>query len=319
MSITASAAFTVEPLTGSNFPRWKNSMELCLAVHQFDYALREDKPVAPTAGVTGYAELKKTYDSKMEIWEKSNHIAMLVMRSSISPDIIGALPKKDTPKEFMAALEEQFKGSDKVYAHELFHKLLGKYNNDGDVRAHILKMVNACNKLKALQCELNDNLLVIMILDSLPEEFDQFKINYNSLKEKWTIAEISPRIVEEEERIKRQGKDQAFLVGSSKRKHDGASSSKQQPQKKFFKKHSSTSYKAKEKVDDKPKENKCNFCKHEGHYQKDCPEFLKWLMKKGTDEITFVDEMLYVHYSTTSDGLIQVQLLTLPILCRTQI
>ena len=67
MSITASAAFTVEPLTGSNFPRWKNSMELCLAVHQFDYALREDKPVAPAAGVTGYAELKKTYDSMMEI------------------------------------------------------------------------------------------------------------------------------------------------------------------------------------------------------------------------------------------------------------
>ncbi len=40
----------------------------------------------------------------------------------------------------------------------------------------------------------------------------------------------------------------------------------------------------------------CKWCKKKGHYQKDCPDFLKHLIKKGEDIITFEDESLYISY-----------------------
>ena len=44
----------------------------------------------------------------------------------------------------------------------------------------------------------------------------------------------------------------------------------------------------------------CRQCKKKGHYQKDCPNFLTHLMKKGEDVITFVDESLYLNYAKST-------------------
>ena len=42
------------------------------------------------------------------------------------------------------------------------------------------------------------------------------------------------------------------------------------------------------------------WCHKTKHYQKDCPEFLKHLIRKGEDIITFVDESLYLSYAKST-------------------
>ena len=44
----------------------------------------------------------------------------------------------------------------------------------------------------------------------------------------------------------------------------------------------------------------CKWCKKHGHCQRDCPDFLKSLLKRGEDFIIFIDETLYLSYAKST-------------------
>jgi hypothetical protein len=44
----------------------------------------------------------------------------------------------------------------------------------------------------------------------------------------------------------------------------------------------------------------CLYCKENGHYKKNCPEFLKYLLKNGNDQVTFIDESLFLEFFTST-------------------
>ncbi|KAL5146362.1 hypothetical protein HKD37_06G016199 [Glycine soja] len=48
-------------------------------------------------------------------------------------------------------------------------------------------MSNLAPKRKVLKLELDEDLLVHLIVISLPTHFDQFKVSYNTKKDKWFI------------------------------------------------------------------------------------------------------------------------------------
>ena len=61
-------------------------------------------------------------------------------------------------------------------------------------------MSNIASKLRELK--LSKDLLIHLVLISLPLHFSQFKISYNCQKEKWSLNELISYYVQEEERLK---------------------------------------------------------------------------------------------------------------------
>ena len=64
-----------------------------------------------------------------------------------------------------------------------------------------MKMSNLASKLKALKIELGEELLVHLVLISLIVHFRQFKVSYDTQKDKWSINELIYHYVQEEERL----------------------------------------------------------------------------------------------------------------------
>ena len=190
-----------------------------LALLDLDYALNNEAPKEPQQGCENYDVLMRGYEIEKAKWDISNRKCLMIIKSSIIEGIRGAMPDSEVAKDYLSKIEDQFKGSSKVYAGTLIKRLVNdKYDGTGSIREHIMKMSNMAAKLKKMEMEISDGFLVHFIMTSLPAEFSPFMINYNAMKVKWSIDELMAMCVQEEERLKASRIDHANQVMQSEKK-----------------------------------------------------------------------------------------------------
>ncbi|CAM8903215.1 unnamed protein product [Rhodiola kirilowii] len=185
-------------LNETNLKEWKENIMILLGCMDLDLVLREPKPDAIT---NTSSESDHVYKGT---WERSSRLSLMIIRRDIPEAFRSAVPDEDTTaKDYLTAIEKCFVKNDKAETSVLLAKLIAmRYSGKGNIREYIMEMSNCASKLTRLNLDLSEDLLVHLVLISLPGQYNQFKISYNCQKEKWSLNDLISFCVQEEERLK---------------------------------------------------------------------------------------------------------------------
>ncbi|CAH9115639.1 unnamed protein product [Cuscuta europaea] len=139
---------------------------IVLGCMDLDLALRTEKPAA--------LKDTSTLDEKreMERWERSNRMSLMIMKRAIPESFRGTMSDEADVKSFLAELEKRFAKNEKAETSTLLSTLVSmKYKGKGNIREYIFEMSHIASKLSALKLILPEELLVYLVLISLPSQF----------------------------------------------------------------------------------------------------------------------------------------------------
>ncbi|XP_060966461.1 uncharacterized protein LOC133034928 [Cannabis sativa] len=163
---------SVPVLNGNNFKDWKENIFIVLGCMDLNLALRMERPASLTD--TSTSEQRRIYEK----WDRSNRMSLMIIKRGIPEAFRGAVSEEVTDATtFLAEIEKRFAKSDKAETSTLLKKLISmNFKGKKNIREYIMEMSHLASKLKALKLELSDDLLVHLVLISLPPQFSQFKV-----------------------------------------------------------------------------------------------------------------------------------------------
>ncbi|KAH9671402.1 Integrase catalytic domain-containing protein [Citrus sinensis] len=133
-------------------------------------------------------------------WQKANEMAKCYILASISNILQTKHQNLEIAIEIMDSLQQMFGQSTRSARQAALKGIMNSKMGKGTrVRDHVLKMMDYLNEAEIQGAQIDDNSKIDMVLESLPETFKEFKVNYNMNKRNMTLTELTNELHSAEE------------------------------------------------------------------------------------------------------------------------
>jgi len=275
-------------LVGENYVDWKRNLDIVLTVDKHKHVLTTPCPLEPNDDST--QEERDAYTA----WMRSDEIARCYILASISNVLQQQHRNMLTAADMIYSISEMFGSQGRQAKQAAVRNFMNCRMKSGTpVRDHMLLIISHLNEMELMGAEIDGETQVDMILETLPEMFDNFKLNYSMNKLSYSL----PELMKELQTVK------TLLLKGKKRNGEAnlaeakpsTSGVKKQKKARSNKKKPAAKGKNAAKVDKST--DKCHHCGMSGHWKRNCPTYLKEVKAKGT---LLVTEACFVADSTFS-------------------
>ncbi|XP_073826918.1 uncharacterized protein [Musca autumnalis] len=183
----SSSMFNIEKLSEDNYESWHLQMKSVL-IHQDLWEVVSDDVAA---------------EKKDAVWKKKDEKAMATIILCISPVQLSYIKNSKTAKEAWNCLSDIHRPKGPIRKVSLFKQLLNMRMEETDgTQEYLCQFTSVVDKLAEAGIELGEDLLVIMILASLPKSFENFVVALESKDNLPKLSSLKAKLSEENERRK---------------------------------------------------------------------------------------------------------------------
>ena len=265
-------------LTGPNFTDWLRNLRIVLNLEKIGYVLDQDPPligIIPDDADVDQLDVHNAEVAAFDKWKDDDLRAKSYVLASMTNELQRQHEKMPDAKSMVNHLQELYGEHSRIARYEVTKALFrAKLQEGGNVGDHVLNMIGLLERLEELNIFLDTKLEVELNLQPLLDSFGPFIMNFHMNKLHCSKSDLHNMLCTAHATMKGMNTDTVLLASSkSKKKRKNKKVSEMKP--------TGGVTKTKGKVASKGKRFHCN---KEGHWKRNCTEYLKSLKVKDNDK-----------------------------------